>query len=179
MKNLLLVLAGVIIGGLAVFFLKPANQTQNLINPSPKLTPTSETVAKQMIQDFYSLKQNDTVNFRKLLRRSYRINADDIRLLLSLDSNKADSLRIYPIFKTDPKFPAGSKDYYKGNMISFIIMVQDKNKRMMRMLPASSTSQSAYIQDQLEPCPYNCGGVNNELYNSTEWSNLDRIGKPN
>jgi hypothetical protein len=158
MKNLILVLAGIIVGGIAVYFLKPEKEIPNFTDW--KVFPTSADIARAMITDFYRAKNSTTIDFKSLFRRSYRISANDVRKLLALDSDAADSLRIYPAYKLDRKGKA---------MISFVLMAQNKDSKMIWKNNIPGVQD--YIQDQFEPCPDDCG-VSNELF--LDWKPVEK-----
>jgi hypothetical protein len=160
MKNSMLsLLFGVLIGGLLVFFLKPSGGGGSF-TPITVLGPTPATEAKSMILNLYSELSRTDINLdsvRKLFRKSYIINANDIRGILIKYPN-ADFVRIYP---------ALGKDDNDVKMLSFILMIQEKG-RMIWDGNSLNPKKQDEIQDQWGPCPNRCP-TSNELIIEDEW----------
>lgn len=158
MKNSVLsLLFGVLIGGILVYFLKPSGDGGNF-TPIKVLGPTPALKAKNMIINLYSeLSKSDLKSVKELFRKSYVINANDIRSILTKYPD-ADSVRIYP---------ALGEDDNKVKMLSFILMIQE-NGRMIWDSALPNDSAQNEIQDQWGPCPNRCP-LSNELIDEKEW----------
>lgn len=122
----------------------------------------SPNLAKSMIKDLYStLKEPDT-KVLPLFRRSFALNYEDLKKLLSSVENPDDKetkLRIYPSLSTDET----------GSHISLILMLEDHGK-MIWNSNEPDTAQNA-IQDQMMPCPIHCPGID-DLFTEKEWKSM-------
>ena len=97
-----------------------------------------------------------------LFRRSYAISASDIKSLLSKHID-ADMIRIYP---------ALDKDKRGKFMLTFVLMAQNHDGKMLWDVESPQNEAQIDIQDQFEPCPDDCG--HNELLTEEEWNKITK-----
>jgi hypothetical protein len=163
MKNSMLsLLFGVLIGGILVYFLKPTDGGGNF-TPIKVSAPTPALEAKNMILNLYETlaKAKDNDEITALFRRSYGINANDVRSILDANTG-VDTIRIYPALK----------EYEGKNMLTFILMLQDgKTNEMLWDYNISNPEKQDLIQDQWGPCPKNC--PTKELISEVEWGKIN------
>jgi hypothetical protein len=122
----------------------------------------SPNLAKTMIKELYStLKEPDTKAL-ELFRRSFALNYEDLKKLLSSVENPDDKetkLRIYPALTKDET----------GSYLTLVLMLEDHGK-MIWNSDEPDTAQNA-IQDQMMPCPVNCPGIA-DLFTEKEWESM-------